>query len=150
MRWTLRPKPKLEPLISTVKNMCPFAPLLPKWVTLSPLPRCKLTITPPRASPTRPQKKSAPKQLTCVFIGSKTASARIVLIYWQPGSTNLGDYHTKHHLPAHHRLMHRTYLHPTNQLDNHVISLLLQGCVKSSPQSRTIHVTRQLGLISQK
>ena len=27
------------------------------------------------------------------------------LIYWQPGITNLGDYHTKHHSPAHHQLM---------------------------------------------
>ena len=72
------------------------------------------------------------------------------LIYWQPGSTNLGDYHTKHHSPAHHRLMRPTYLHPTNHLANHVISLLLRGCVRSSPQSCAIHVTRQSGLISQK
>ena len=72
------------------------------------------------------------------------------LIYWQPGSTNLGDYHTKHHSPDHHRLMCPNYLHPTNKLANHVISLLLRGCVNSSPQSRAIHVTRQSGLISQK
>ena len=72
------------------------------------------------------------------------------LIYWKPGSTNLGYYHTKHHLPSHHCLMHPTYLHPTNQLANHVISLLLQGCVKSIPQSRVIHVTRQSGPISHK
>ena len=35
------------------------------------------------------------------------------LVYWKPGITNLADYHTTHHLPAHHRLMRSTYLHPT-------------------------------------
>ena len=65
------------------------------------------------------------------------------LIYWQPGSTNLGHYYTNHHLPAHHRLMRPTYLHPTNQLANYVISILLQGRVKSSTQSRAIHLTLQ-------
>ena len=47
------------------------------------------------------------------------------LIYWQPGSTNLVNYHTKHHSPALHRLICTTYLHPTNQLANHDISILL-------------------------
>ena len=47
------------------------------------------------------------------------------LIYWQTGSTNLGNYHTKHHLSDHNRLMRPTYLHPKNQLSNHVISILL-------------------------
>ena len=32
-------------------------------------------------------------------------------IYWQPGITNLGDYHTNHHSPSHHQLMQLTYLH---------------------------------------
>ena len=27
------------------------------------------------------------------------------LIYWQPSITNLSDYHTNHHSPAHHQLM---------------------------------------------
>ena len=38
-------------------------------------------------------------------------------------------YHKKHHLPAHHRLMRSTYLHPTEQLTNTVIPLLLQEYV---------------------
>ena len=66
-----------------------------------------------------------------------------ILINWHPGSTNLGDYHTKHDSSAHNRLMRPTYLHPNNQLANHVISLLLQGCVESSPQSCAIHPTCQ-------
>ena len=51
------------------------------------------------------------------------------LVYWQPGITNLADYHTKHQSPDHHRLMRSTYLHPTEQLANTVIALLLRGCV---------------------
>ena len=56
------------------------------------------------------------------------------LIYWKPGSTNLGDYHTKHHPASHHRLMRSTYLHPTPKLDNLVISHILRGYVKSPRQ----------------
>ena len=33
------------------------------------------------------------------------------LIYLRPGHTNLGDYATKHHSPAHHRLVIPLYLH---------------------------------------
>jgi predicted transposase YdaD len=32
------------------------------------------------------------------------------LVYWKPGATNRADYFTKHHPPAHHRRMRRTYL----------------------------------------
>ena len=31
-------------------------------------------------------------------------------IYWDPGPGNLGDYHSKHHSPAHHRKMRPVYL----------------------------------------
>ena len=47
------------------------------------------------------------------------------LVYWKPGSIKLGDYHTKHHPSAHHRLMRSTYLHPTTILVNNVISHIL-------------------------
>ena len=56
------------------------------------------------------------------------------LIYWKPGSTNLGDYLSKHHSPAHHRIMRPTYLHPTTQLANAVISHILQGYVNLTPR----------------
>jgi hypothetical protein len=37
-------------------------------------------------------------------------------IYWAPGSGNRGDYFTKHHSPAHHRIMRSHYLYePTAQ-----------------------------------
>ena len=32
------------------------------------------------------------------------------LIHWRLGSDNLADYFTKHHSPAHHRLMRSRYL----------------------------------------
>ena len=84
MWWALRPKPKSEPLISTANNPCPFAPLSPKWFTLSRIPQCKLTIHLPRDSRTGPSNKSASNQLTYVFIGSKTTSARTN--FWSTGS----------------------------------------------------------------
>ena len=31
-------------------------------------------------------------------------------IFWEKGSSNLADYFTKHHTPAHHRKMRSTYL----------------------------------------
>ena len=33
------------------------------------------------------------------------------LVYWRPGKTNLGDYHSKHHPPAHHKQVRSTYLY---------------------------------------
>jgi hypothetical protein len=32
-------------------------------------------------------------------------------VHWQPGSSNMADYFTKHHSPKHHRQMRSTYLH---------------------------------------
>ena len=45
-------------------------------------------------------------------------------VFWRPGPTNLADYFTKHHSPAHHRRERSTYLHCLNHL-----SSLLRGCV---------------------
>ena len=40
-------------------------------------------------------------------------------VYWRPGATNLGDYLSKHHAPAHHRRMRPIYLHePTHAPNN--------------------------------
>jgi hypothetical protein len=33
---------------------------------------------------------------------------------WAPGDTNLGDYFTKHHSPAHHKRMRPYYFHDKN------------------------------------
>ena len=54
-------------------------------------------------------------------------------IYSAPRSTNIGEYHTKHHTPSHHGLMRPQFLHkePHVQLPNLVVMHLLQGCVNS-------------------
>ena len=46
-------------------------------------------------------------------------------IYWKPGSTNRGDYFTKHFPPAHHTTVHPSYLHVTK----YGKPITLQGCV---------------------
>jgi hypothetical protein len=33
------------------------------------------------------------------------------LVYWKPGTDNMGDYFTKHHSPAHHQQIRPQYLH---------------------------------------
>ena len=32
-------------------------------------------------------------------------------VFWKPGSTNLGDYHMKHHVPINHRNVRVHYIH---------------------------------------
>jgi hypothetical protein len=48
-------------------------------------------------------------------------------IYWRPGRENLGDYHTKHHSPQHHKDIRGLILHQANSLQ------VLLGCVKLLP-----------------
>ena len=52
--------------------------------------------------------------------------------YWAPGKTNLADYFTKHHSPAHHKRLRPIYLHAPNSPRD------LQGCVKllTAPPAR--------------
>jgi hypothetical protein len=38
-------------------------------------------------------------------------------LYWRPGNSNRGDYFTKHHSPAHHRLMRPQYLYEPTTSD---------------------------------
>ena len=45
-------------------------------------------------------------------------------VFWKPGPTNLGDYHSKHHPTPHHiKVLH------TNQHEPHSSQTTLQGCV---------------------
>ena len=37
-------------------------------------------------------------------------------IYWRPGGTNLADYYTKHHLPAHHINVRAKFLTKVKEL----------------------------------
>jgi hypothetical protein len=57
-------------------------------------------------------------------------------IGWAPGDTNMGDYFTKHHSPAHHKCMRPYYLHDKHSpMIRHDTRLaILQGCVDLSPR----------------
>ena len=46
-------------------------------------------------------------------------------IYWKPGSTNRGDYFTKHFPPAHYSTVRPSYLH----VEKYGKRRTLQGCV---------------------
>ena len=38
--------------------------------------------------------------------------------YWRPGTTNLGDYHTKHHPPSHHKNVRPEFVTPRRVLED--------------------------------
>ena len=80
------------------------------------------------ANETIKQKRSKAIDMRFYWIIDRTRQGQFI-IFWRPGSTNRGDYHTKHHSPAHHREVRPYYLHVTEHLAHNVISLLLQGCV---------------------
>jgi hypothetical protein len=46
-------------------------------------------------------------------------------VYWAPGRTNLGDYYSKHHSPAHHLHMRPVHL---GQLTSEAVQERLRGC----------------------
>ena len=56
------------------------------------------------ANDTIKQKLSKAIDMRFYWILDHTSQGQF-LIYWQPGITNLGDYHNKHHSPAYHQLM---------------------------------------------
>ena len=56
------------------------------------------------AKDTIKQKRSKAIDMRFYWIHDRTSQGKL-LIYCQPGITDLGDYHTKHHSPAHHQLM---------------------------------------------
>jgi hypothetical protein len=57
---------------------------------------------------------------------------------WAPGNTNLGDYFTKHHSPAHHKRIGPYYLHGKHSpMIRHGTRLaILRGCVDIPPSSQ--------------
>ena len=56
------------------------------------------------ANDTIKQKQSKAIDMRFYWIHDRTSQGQF-LIYWQPGITNIGDYHTKHHSPVHHQLI---------------------------------------------
>ena len=53
-------------------------------------------------------------------------------LYWSPGKTNTADYFSKHHPPAHHKLMHYTYL---QRVAKSTTTSSVRGCVSPSGSS---------------
>jgi hypothetical protein len=49
-------------------------------------------------------------------------------IYWAPGSTNIADYFTKHHSPAHHRYMRPIIL---NEIHPSRVTEHMRGCIET-------------------
>jgi hypothetical protein len=66
------------------------------------------------------------------------------IIYWQPGLTNLADYFSKHHSPAHHRKMRSHYLFEQSPTNDIATSHLQQGCVDPTPGKDNVSPEVQL------
>ena len=59
-------------------------------------------------------------------------------IYWKPGSTNRGDYFTKHFPPAHHSKVRSIYLHVAKYGKRST----LQGCVNlTQSENHPVHAS---------
>ena len=81
---------------------------------------------------TTKQKWSKATEMSFYWIRDCTRQVQLN-IYWSTESNNLGDYHTKHHAPGHHRLMCSKFLHidPHVNLKNLVIMHILRWCVNT-------------------
>ena len=86
------------------------------------------------------QKRSKAIDMRFYWIRYRTSQGQF-LIYWQPGITNLGDYHTKHYSRAHHQLMWPTYLHTSEELAQCAIAHILRGYVNSRVPKTVRHGT---------
>ena len=67
------------------------------------------------------QKKSKSMDMRFYWINGRIEQGQF-RVFWRPGPENLGDYHSKHNPPEHHRAVRSKYLHVPNLR-------LLQGCV---------------------
>jgi hypothetical protein len=59
------------------------------------------------------QQQSRLMEMHFFWVGDKVAQAMYKLI-WQPGSENLADYQSKHHMGLHHVAIRPYYLHMEN------------------------------------
>ena len=67
------------------------------------------------------QKKSKTMDMRFYWINDRIKQGQFHF-FWRPGPENLGDYHSKHHPPEHHRAVRSKYLHVPNLRS-------MQGCV---------------------
>jgi hypothetical protein len=62
------------------------------------------------------QRRSKAMDMRFYWIKDRQKQEGQFRLYWASGSTNQGDYFTKHHSPVHHRIMRPYYIHtPTAQ-----------------------------------
>jgi hypothetical protein len=90
------------------------------------------------------QERSRAMDMRFYWIRDRTQQGQFK-VFWAPGICNRADYFTKHHSPAHHRLMCPRYLHEPDSIQ----SSLQQGCVKSlsrKPKGTWKHVLMPTGL----
>jgi hypothetical protein len=80
------------------------------------------------ANDTIKQKRSKAMDMRFYWIQDRVRQGQF-LVYWRPGPENLGDYHTKHHSPSHHRHMRPTFLLPEPATKPQLNAQ--RGCVKS-------------------
>ena len=86
------------------------------------------------------QKLSKAINIRFYWIHDRTSQGQF-LIYWQTSITNLDDYHTKHHSPAHYQLMRPAYLQTSEELAQCAIAHILRGCVNSRVPKTVRHIT---------
>ena len=92
------------------------------------------------ANDTIKQKRSKAIDMHFYWICNRTSQGQF-LIYWQPGITNRGNYHTKDHSPSHCQLMRPTYLHTTEQSVKCAIAHILRGCVNFRVPTTVRHIS---------
>jgi hypothetical protein len=85
------------------------------WPPLEPTPVATDSTTAVGiANDTIQQRRSKAMDMRFYWVRDRVAQKHF-RVYWAPGNTNLGDYHTKHHAGKHHQCVRPLYLHePTS------------------------------------
>jgi hypothetical protein len=89
------------------------------------------------ANETVKQKRSRAMDMRFYWVQDRVRQKQLN-VYWAPGATNMGDYHTKHHSPAHHIQMRPLHVH-TDKSPRYVPQTLVprqvtgtrRGCVET-------------------
>jgi hypothetical protein len=78
------------------------------------------------------QKRSKAMDMRFYWVKDRVETFNVA---WAPGHTNLRDYFTKHHSPAHHKRMSPYYLHGKHSpmIRHDTILAILRGCVDIPP-----------------
>jgi hypothetical protein len=89
------------------------------------------------ANNTLKQRKSRAMDMRFYWIRNPVRQNQFI-IYWRPGTENLGDYFIKHRPASHHRLIHNSFLVPKPTSSKYAPShnpSVLRGCVNSRTAS---------------